>query len=319
MKMQNLLQKFIALSKRKKRISLFVLAIFFFVSCVPPADLPAPVENNRIENLDTTSTATMEPAATRTTAPTATPLPPTSTTAPTETPSPAPTPTQISLPACIPAGSKVEAATVVEIIDGDTITVETNGERLPVRYIGIDTAERGSDFYEEASDRNRELVLGKDVLLVKDVSETDSFARQLRYVFVDGQFVNEILVEEGYAVAKDYPPDTACSLEFAAAQTEASTRGTGIWVVAPTEVVVATATVAATQSLEASTSACPTGCVEEIPGCSIKGNINREGEKIYHVPSGKFYSRTQINPSNGERWFCTAEEAKANGWRASME
>ena len=38
--------------------------------------------------------------------------------------------------------------------------------------------------------RNKELVMGKDITLVKDVSETDRYDRLLRYVFVDGVFFN---------------------------------------------------------------------------------------------------------------------------------
>ena len=63
-------------------------------------------------------------------------------------------------------------------------------------------------------------------------------------------------------------------------------------------------------------SVCPTGCTEQQPGCAIKGNINSEGEKIYHVPGSSSYSATVIDPTKGELWFCSADEAEANGWRA---
>ena len=53
------------------------------------------------------------------------------------------------------------------------------------------------------------------------------------------------------------------------------------------------------------------------PGeCAIKGNINRDGERIYHVPGGRGYEATRINPKRGERWFCTADDAREAGWRA---
>jgi len=45
------------------------------------------------------------------------------------------------------------------------------------------------------------------------------------------------------------------------------------------------------------------------PGCDIKWNISRRWEKIYHLPWRKYYSRTIITPSKGERWFCTEQEA----------
>lgn len=55
------------------------------------------------------------------------------------------------------------------------------------------------------------------------------------------------------------------------------------------------------------------------PHCTIKGNISyKTGEKIYHVPGGNFYTRTKINLSKGERWFCSEEEARKAGWRKSL-
>ena len=50
----------------------------------------------------------------------------------------------------------------------------------------------------------------------------------------------------------------------------------------------------------------------------IKGNINRKGEKIYHVPGTPSYSVTNIDTSKGERWFHSEEEAVAAGWRRAL-
>lgn len=51
-------------------------------------------------------------------------------------------------------------------------------------------------------------------------------------------------------------------------------------------------------------------------GCYIKGNINGEGERIYHVPGTSSYDDTAIDTNKGERWFCSEAEARAEGWRA---
>lgn len=52
--------------------------------------------------------------------------------------------------------------------------------------------------------------------------------------------------------------------------------------------------------------------------CNIKGNISyRSGAKIYHVPGGKYYNSTTINPAYGEKYFCSEAEAQANGFRRS--
>jgi hypothetical protein len=47
----------------------------------------------------------------------------------------------------------------------------------------------------------------------------------------------------------------------------------------------------------------------------IKGNISTKGEKIYHYPGCASYDQTQINEGAGERWFASAAEAEAAGWR----
>ncbi|MGE7590996.1 hypothetical protein [Peribacillus sp. NPDC101480] len=45
---------------------------------------------------------------------------------------------------------------------------------------------------------------------------------------------------------------------------------------------------------------------------NIKGNTSSSGEKIYHVPGGQFYDKT-----NPEQTFCTEGEAKSAGYRES--
>lgn len=65
---------------------------------------------------------------------------------------------------------------------------------------------------------------------------------------------------------------------------------------------------------------CPNGCEYPPRGCDIKGNISFDsGAKIYHLPYQRYYAATVINPAYGERWFCTEQEAVANGWRRSRE
>ena len=118
---------------------------------------------------------------------------------------------------------------VVRVIDGDTIEVE-GGAR--VRYIGIDAPEvyPQTEYYGlEAWAKNRELVEGKTVTLEKDVSETDVYGRLLRYVWVDGVFVNGELVRLGYAQAISYPPDTKYQERLAQLDEEAREASRGLW------------------------------------------------------------------------------------------
>ncbi len=60
-------------------------------------------------------------------------------------------------------------------------------------------------------------------------------------------------------------------------------------------------------------------CGRDVPaadGLSHQGQQTRRVNTIYHVPGGRWYDHTKINPAKGERWFCTEEEARASGWRA---
>jgi hypothetical protein len=67
---------------------------------------------------------------------------------------------------------------------------------------------------------------------------------------------------------------------------------------------------------DATEDGCPRGCAESPPGCDIKGNISlKTGERIYHLPGQRYYGKTVISPEDGEAWFCTEAEARANGWR----
>jgi len=95
----------------------------------------------------------------------------------------------------------IEKAKVTAVIDGDTIEIE-GGET--VRYIGIDTPETDECYGPEATEANRELVGGKEVILIRDVENRGKYERLLRYVIADGRFVNGELVRLGYAEPRSY-------------------------------------------------------------------------------------------------------------------
>lgn len=132
-----------------------------------------------------------------------------------------------------------EKAEVAKVVDGDTIELST-GQK--VRYIGIDTPEtkhpqKGVQcFGREASARNKELVEGKHILMERDISETDRYGRLLRYIYLpnpqatqEALFVNEYLVEQGFAQALTYPPDVKYNQIMLDAQKRAQAAKTGLW------------------------------------------------------------------------------------------
>jgi len=124
---------------------------------------------------------------------------------------------------------------VTRVIDGDTIEVEIDGELKLVRYIGINTPEVDSPYTREepygpaATAANKALVEGRRVRLEKDVSETDSLDRLLRYVYVDDLFVNAEMVRLGLARSIAYPPDTLHQGELDQLESQARAEGRGLW------------------------------------------------------------------------------------------
>ncbi|MBN1877755.1 MAG: thermonuclease family protein, partial [Anaerolineae bacterium] len=214
-------------------IKRFVLCVWILVLCACGTPPSATEDPTATPTWTLTATATRTPTATATA--TATP-----TVTPTFTPSPTATPTLTPTP-------EGQLAQVLEIVDGDTIKVEMDGQPFTVRYIGIDTPELQSQDWQatEAMNANRALVEGQTVYLVADTSETDQYGRLLRYVYLeDGTFVNAELVEQGVAIVSTYPPDVAYESVFIAAQKQASTAKRGVWqpTPLPTAMPIPTAT-----------------------------------------------------------------------------
>jgi micrococcal nuclease len=216
---------------------------------------------------------------------------------------------------CLPQNTERVQADVIRIVDGDTIEIEYNDKQYSVRFIGINAPETYPKQYFsiEATERTIELLEGKSITLVKDISNTDQYGRLLRYILLEDVFINQLLVNEGYALAATFPPDIACAELFAEAQESARLNNNGLWKNIPRD--SKTATPLADTPTPTVEQTCPFGCKIHYPGCDIKGNINIVGEKIYHLPDSEWYDGTIINTSQGERWFCTAEEAEGNGWQ----
>lgn len=197
-----------------------------------PTDTPAWTSTSTPE-ITITPTTTLTQTLTNTTTPTwtstASPTPTYSRT-PTKTNTSTATPLTITNGDCIPSGTKQEIGVVTSVTDGDTILVEINGVEYRVRYIGIDAPESSDgELGISAANANTDLVLGKEVTLISDVSDDDSFSRLLRYVVVENIFVNDYLVRMGMASALSYPPDTSCDNTLQEAQAEALNTQAGMW------------------------------------------------------------------------------------------
>jgi len=126
---------------------------------------------------------------------------------------------------------------LVKTIDGDTIKIIYEGKEQNLRYLLVDTPETNhpqlgkQPFGEKAKERNRELLNQGQVEIEFDIGERkDKYGRLLAYVYVDGESIQEKLVEEGLArVGYVYPPNTRHLDIFEKAQKRAQKSGIGIW------------------------------------------------------------------------------------------
>lgn len=126
--------------------------------------------------------------------------------------------------------------TVERVVDGDTIVVNIDGESTKVRFIGIDTpesvnpdADKNCEYGKVVSNYTKKLLNNKKVSLEYDVKSTDIYGRTLAYVYLDNKMVNKKLVAKGFAVAKEYEPNTKYSDMFTQTQVKAEKAKVGMW------------------------------------------------------------------------------------------
>lgn len=191
------------------------------------------------------------------------------------------------------------------IIDGDTLAIGA----VVIRINGIDAAELGQRCKNEtggtwpcdeaAADRLEQLVVAGGVRCVP--LDRDPYGRIIARCLAGGADVAKALAEEGLVWAFVRYSD-----EYLPEETAAREKGVGVWR-APTEAPWDYRANRWERAAEESPE----------PGCPIKGNINQEGERIYHTPWSPWYQRTRIDKATGERWFCDEAEAITAGWRAA--
>ena len=129
-------------------------------------------------------------------------------------------------------------ATVVRVVDGDTVQVDIDGQREKLRLIGVDTPETVKPdtpvqcYGPEASAFTKQLLPeGTAVRIERDVEARDDYGRLLGYVYRadDGLFVNLEIVAQGYASLLTFPPNVAHVDEFVAAARAAERANLGLW------------------------------------------------------------------------------------------
>lgn len=136
------------------------------------------------------------------------------------------------------ATSGAPNATVVKVIDGDTIEVSLARKSRLVRLIGVDTPETVHPtkpvecFGPQASQFTASQLPEKSaVRLVLDAEPKDRYGRLLAYVYrgSDNVFINHEIARRGFARPLSIAPNTAHSDDMAEAARLARIDNLGIW------------------------------------------------------------------------------------------
>ncbi|OJI09696.1 MAG: hypothetical protein COV08_00065 [Candidatus Vogelbacteria bacterium CG10_big_fil_rev_8_21_14_0_10_49_38] len=192
---------------------------------------------------------------------------------------------------------------VARVIDGDTFELEDGDV---VRLLGIDAPEEGECYFKESKAALKKLIEGKSVELRKDVTGTDHFGRLLRYAILPNPaplqsniLVDEYMVAGGYAELNESPHDKLYHGLLLEQREQATNAEKGLWGkcdYSPSERSQASATAPSSQ-------------------CSIKGNISTDQfGKTYFLKECNNYAQVKIDPTRGEAYFCSEEEAQEAGF-----
>lgn len=131
---------------------------------------------------------------------------------------------------------------LLEVIDGDTLSVNYEGEQVSVRLIGVDAPEsvhpeesNNSELGKLADQYLRDLMADTTyVYLEFDQEKYDTYDRLLAYVYFseDATFeesLNYQLVAEGYAINREYKPNVRYANLLEQASRRAAEQGKGLW------------------------------------------------------------------------------------------
>lgn len=209
-------------------------------------------------------------------------------------------------------------ATILRVIDGDTLEVSLNGQKERVRLIGVDTPEvyESEKLHRDAERTSKDVKTikelgarasaftkslarkGERVKLEYDWQKRDKYGRLLAFVWLfDGRMLNETIICAGYGNAYTaFPFKQEYIDRFLACQRVAVGEGRGLW-----EKVASPETPPAP----------PSPLVPEIPSESyeIRGN---KRSMIYHIFGCPNYDDIS---SQNRAIFKTEEEANKAGYR----
>jgi micrococcal nuclease len=199
-----------------------------------------------------------------------------------------------------PDFAMLERLPVVAVVDGDTIKVLRDGEKVTVRLIGVDTPEtvhpsKEVEWYgKEASRFLANLLKGEEVWLRRDpAAKVDRYGRELAYVYrvPDGLTVNVEIIRQGYGHAYTAFPHPDMEA-YRAAEKRARIIGKGLW-----------------GPGAGPECAKPTGAETAQPGRE-PGTPAADATVVYVTREGESYHREGCRYLRGGRMPITLEEAR---------
>lgn len=140
---------------------------------------------------------------------------------------------------CQPSLPQGQQVRVARVVSGQTLEVLAMNGQTPiterVRLLGIDAPTGNQEPWSTQAKERLDALIGQDrvVLLERDVESVREFQngakQKLAYVWQGDRLLNEALVEEGYALARSFFPNTKYEQRLTYAQEKARLTGVGIW------------------------------------------------------------------------------------------
>jgi micrococcal nuclease len=131
------------------------------------------------------------------------------------------------------ATPSLEQARVIEVNDGDTVTIRMNGKEYRTRLIGLDAPEMGQEPWgARAQEHLRKLLkeAGWQVSVETDIVQLDKYNRLLVYLWSDNKtMINEQMLLDGYAVLFTIQPNSKYVDRLRKCQAMAREKRHGIW------------------------------------------------------------------------------------------
>lgn len=221
------------------------------------------------------------------------------------------------------AAGAADFSGVPKIRDGDQVLIGTTRIRLS----GIDAPSKDQLCLDAKGERWTCGIAAYDALVnhVGDKSwtchfmRTDRFARSVSRCEVDGEDIQQWLVKNGWALSfvrysHAYDDDEKIAREGKVGMWAGAFIAPWDWRVRNKQTPILGA-VKPPDTANAILLASASGPVAPSPSCTIKGNVNRAGECIYHQPTSRWYAQIKMRVSKGTRWFCSVDEAEAAGCR----